>query len=407
MLASVRRRASSHLALLVIVGSFVGWSTWYLLLGPKGPYGDLSNGTYTDHFSHMNTARLFTHVGSDIWAKPLRDSVTALTPAQKAVLPEDLKRSSGQLYPVFTVPGWPADKPFVSSWSAYPDFHPPGAMVLTAPVAILYSFTDLSFSAANRLLILCFLAFSHISLFILFRSGLTIHRFRLVGFLVLFLVYLEVVHWSLEGFYEPLVIAPLVMCGRFLQQRRGLAAAVAFSLAAILHFRAYFFGPLVIYAAYLVIRERQWRSWKRPDFFAAAIAVILGLTSIGVFVTVWPWLLTVPAHNHVALTGAHVNLRAVATLLVVATVLGLAFAYARSWLDLALLLWLTVAGLVIQDTWAWDVLSIFAWLGLPVACSRARLVLAQTTRIAAVFFLGIYVFQNHTLLDPTWLQKVL
>ena len=53
------------------------------------------------------------------------------------------------------------------------------------------------------------------------------------------LVWFPVVHWTLEGFYDVAMIAPLLLCWRYLGQRRGLAAGVAFCAAAFLHFRAY------------------------------------------------------------------------------------------------------------------------------------------------------------------------
>jgi hypothetical protein len=404
---SVALRVRGHAALLVTVASLVLWSSWYLVLGPTHPYGDLSNGIYTDHFSHMNTARLFTHAGPAIWTEPLERSVIALTPEQQAALPADLKPQSGQLYPVFTVQGWPADKPFVSSWFGYPRFHPPGDMVLTAPVALLYSLTDLSFSGANRLLILSFLAFAHISVFVLLKSGVSFGPLRPIGFLVIFIAYLEVIHWSLEGFYEPVIIAPLVLCGRYLAQRKGLQAIAMFSLAADLHFRAYFFAPLALYGAYIVVRDRQWRTWRPKEYVLASVTIGLAATSVAVFSLIWPWLHDVANNNPVSLTAAHADVSAIATLLVVAVVLAVFLAYSKAWLDLALLGWLSLSCLLVQQTWEWDVSTIVAWLALPIAASAAsRYGLVRDVRVVAVVFIGMFVFKNTTLLDPSWLQKV-
>jgi hypothetical protein len=396
-----------HLALGITIASFAVWAVWYLLLGPKGPYGDLSDGTYTDHFSHMNTARLFVSAGTDIWAAPLRYSVRVLTPTEQAALPADLTSQAGQDYPVFTVNGWPADKPFVASWWLYPDFHPPGDIVLTAPIGALSSVTGLSFSGANRLLILEFLALAHISLFVLFKSGIGIDRLRPVGFLVLALVYLEFIHWSLEGFYEPLLLAPLVLSARFLAQGKGLQGLAMFALAADLHFRAYFFGPLAVYGAYLVLRNREWRTWKATQYLLAAATVVMSAISLGVFALVWPWLREVEANNPVGIVAATVNLPAVATLLVIAVVAAAVFVYSRAWLDLALVAWIAVATMLLQQVWPWDVLTIIAWLAFPIGLAAAnKLELVRDTRIAAVLGIGTFVFGNATLLDPSWLLKV-
>jgi hypothetical protein len=106
-LATLVRSVRAHLALTLTVASLIAWSSWYLLLGPTHPYGDLSNGNYTDHFSHMNTARLFTHAGTAIWTMPMQDSAVTLTPEQRVALPADLTPQGGQMYPVFIVSGWP------------------------------------------------------------------------------------------------------------------------------------------------------------------------------------------------------------------------------------------------------------------------------------------------------------
>lgn len=400
------------LALALTVASFIVWSGLYLLLGPTHPYGDLSNGNYTDHFSHMNTARLFTHAGTSIWTVPLQDSAVPLTPEQAAALPADLTPQAGQDYPAFTVPGWPADKPFVSSWSEYPRFHPPGDMVLTAPVALLYSFTDLSFSDANRLLILSFLALAHISVFVLLRSWHPFDGMRPVGFLLLFLVYLELVHWSLEGFYEGAIIAPLVVSAHYLARQKGLQAIAMYTLAAVLHFRAYFFAPLAIYGAYLVIRHRQWRTWSRREMDLAGVSAVLATISLGVFVLIAPWLREVDSHNPVGVTVADPDMAAIATLLLVVAIVAAVFAYTRSWLDLTLLGWLTITCVMLQQTWWWDVLSVLAWLAMPISSSTlgrlstgTRLALVRDARIVAVVFIGAFVFGNTSLLNPAWLQS--
>ena len=411
-LATLVGRFRDHLALVLTIASLVVWSSLYLLLGPSHPYGDLSNGNYTDHFSHMNTARLFTHAGTQIWTQPLEDSVVPITPGQSAALPRDLTPEGGQRYPVFTVPGWPTDKPFVSSWSAFPRFHPPGDMVLTAPVTILYSFTDLSFSDANRLLILSFLALAHISIFVLLKFWHPFDGMRPVGLLVLFIVYLELVHWSLEGFYEGVIVAPLVLSANYLAQRKGLQAIAMFTLAAVLHFRAYLLAPLAVYGAWLVVRHRQWRTWSRREINLAGVSAALATISLGVFFLISPWLREVDPKNPVGITVASPDIAAIATLLIVAAIPAAVFAYTRSWLDLALLAWLVITSLMLQQTWWWDILSIVAWLAFPIAASTAgrlssanRLALIRDARIVAVVFLGSFVFKNTSMLNPSWIQS--
>lgn len=112
------------------------------------------------------------------------------------------------------------------------------------------------------------------------------------------------------------------------------------------------------------------------------------------------------------------NIAAIATLLLVAGVIAAVFVYARSWLDLALLGWLTMTSMLLQQTWWWEVLTILAWIAMPVAVSTAgasaagrlssidRCALVRDARIVAVVFIGSFVFKNTSLLNPSWLQNV-
>ena len=147
----VRRQWSAHAALIVTITSLVLWSAWELGRPETHPYGDLSRGSFTDHFSHLTTTRLFPRVGIDIWRKPTRDFGHRLTDAETRELPADIP-AKGNNREVFAVDGWPIEKPLVASWTHLPRLHPPGDLMLIAPVALAYSFTSLSFTAANRLL---------------------------------------------------------------------------------------------------------------------------------------------------------------------------------------------------------------------------------------------------------------
>jgi hypothetical protein len=389
---------------LILTGvSLAAWGTWDLVRPLCHPYADLSCGLFSDHFSHMNTGRLFTYSGINIWLKPLKQNGRPLTPDELAALPSDLKSVPPDL--MLAIPGWPKDKPFVSSWNVYPRFHPPGDMVVTAPVAVLYSLTSLSFSESNRLLILLFLVYAHLSIYVLFKSGVFVDRARPLGFLVLFLVYAECVHWALEGFYEPLVIAPLVLCGRYAYQKRGLAAFTAYSAAAFLHFRALFLLPLGLYSLYLMLEERESRDWKRRDYLTAAASIVMAGSSFAAFVMVWPYLKVLAVNNVVNVTGS-LDVPALVTFAIVVVAVGALLVYARAWLDAGILLFLVVLLLLLRQTFGWDVLSLLAWLGIPIiAVEPDRVGIVRDARLVAVFFVAVFVFGND--LMPTWFTNVL
>jgi hypothetical protein len=388
-------------ATLTLVSLLV-WGGWELR-NDCHPFRDLSCGKSTDHFSHMNTGRLFMKVGIDIWREPLNSHGRPLTDAERAALPADLQRANpADIGGTFD--GWPADKPFVSSWSFNPRFHPPGDMVLTAPVALLYSFTDLSFSGANLLLILLFLGYAHIPIYLLLRGIGGRPRLAPAGLLVAAFVYLTVVHWALDGFYESIAIAPLVLSALALVRDLGLQAIACFSHRAILHFRAVFFAPLALCGLYLVVKGRQWRAWTRRDHGLLAVTAALSVAVLGPFALLWPHLQDIPVTTSISPSADGFSLLGVLPFVVVVVVGAAAFASARAWLDLAVLGWLTVMLLSLHEAYYWDMLTLLAWLMAPHAPAVRRIARVQDARIFVV--LGISAFVFHTSLTPEWLAQL-
>ena len=192
------------------------------------PFGDLWNGTYTDHFSHMNSARLFMRVGSEIWQRPIREMLPALDQATRQSLPEDLRTPKPDFY---QVPGWRVDKPVVVSWSQNPRNYPPGNFLLVAPIAAAYHFTELPAYAANRLLIALFLILAHVAFFLAFRELLSSRRHDLVALLSVAGLYGHGLFWTMQGFYDLAAAVPLFFCARFLARGRGVEAVFCFSAA--------------------------------------------------------------------------------------------------------------------------------------------------------------------------------
>jgi hypothetical protein len=364
---SARRRA-----LVITLISLCVWEAWEGLRVFPHPWGDLKRANYTDHFSHMNAARVFPRVGIDLWRRPIDQMFHKLTPEELAALPIDVQTGGSYSGGVFEVPGWPPGKPLVTSWSNHPRNYPPGDMLLVAPVAVLYHYQNISFSTANRLLLMLFLFYAHLALFFFFEltlvpapESLALERARLV---TAGLVYLEVIHWTLEGFYDAAALAPLVLCARSLRDRRGLAAMVAFCIAAFIHFRAFFFAPWAIYALVLTIRERQWRSWGVGRALMLALATALGAVSLGVFFILSPSLQNLPIHNFINLEN---DPRWLAWIMlpVFLGVVGVAareLRRLRAWLDLAVLGWLALMLVALHEAYPWHViLAMVPWLCAP------------------------------------------
>src|ERR1700758_5267618 len=83
--------SSTRLALVVTLTSLLLCLGLRAVIVPCHPFGDLSGGGFSDHFSHMNAARLFCRVGLDIWRRPIKSQLPEVTPEEKSRLPADLQ----------------------------------------------------------------------------------------------------------------------------------------------------------------------------------------------------------------------------------------------------------------------------------------------------------------------------
>ncbi|MEO8874068.1 MAG: hypothetical protein ABI461_00655 [Polyangiaceae bacterium] len=254
---------SAAVALRLTILSFVFWAS-FVMLRAQHPYADLSRGKFTDHFSHMNTTRLFPRVGLDLYRRPIRAHGHALSRSEQLALPPDIPARPNNCE-VWGVDGWPKDKPLVASWTHRPRMHPPGDLLLLAPAALAYHFTSLSFSGANKFIILLFLLYAHAALYVVFDGAFNAKNGFKIGILPTLFIYGEVIHWTLEGFYEAAVIAPLVLCARFVISKKYLPAIALFCAAVFIHFRSLFFAPWVVLAALMIVREHAWKSWTKRD----------------------------------------------------------------------------------------------------------------------------------------------
>src|SRR5512133_2289130 len=107
---SLLRRGLSHLspsrkALVVTLISLSAWMAWSAGRRVSHPWADLSNGGYTDHFSHMNTTRVFPRIGRDLWRKSIADQFSTLSDEQMKQLPGDVQVGGSSTGGVYHVPG--------------------------------------------------------------------------------------------------------------------------------------------------------------------------------------------------------------------------------------------------------------------------------------------------------------
>lgn len=363
-------RASSLLAILF---SLVVWEGWQGFRVFHHPWGDLKGATYTDHFSHMNAARVFPLIGTSIWRYSYNDMFRHLTATESKHLPTDVVAGASPTGGMFAVPGWDATKPLISSWSNNPRNYPPGDMLLVAPVAAAYAHTRLSFTTANRLLLMLFLLYAHVALWLIFLTAFEAmatcapsadRRLFWITAITLAVIYVEVIHWTLEGFYDAAALAPLVLCGRLLRQRRGLLAVAAFCVAAFIHFRAYFFAPWLVYGFVLVVRNREWSRWRFGSVGLILIAATLGAISLRIFFILWPSLRSTHVHGPGSSAGFSGLLMAI--FFVVAALIAFTLYRSGAWFDLAVLGWLAVMIMCVRERYPWHtVVAVLPWLSAP------------------------------------------
>jgi hypothetical protein len=379
-------------AVALTLASLFFWLGWELLRPPHHPYGDLSAGHYTDHFSHLNSARLLPRAGLDIWRQPLARLLRPLTAEERARLPDDVKSAAYPRGEVYFVTGWPAGKPMVASWSTSPRFYPPGDALLFAPAALLYHATSLSFAGANLLTICLLLVYAHVSLYVALRAT----EEQPLRLLTMLLVYFPVVHWTLEGFYDAAILAPLLICALQLRRRRGIEALLAFCVAASIHFRALFFAPWGLAATAIVVRDRQWRSWGARGWAMAAACAALSVVALVPFAILQPALRALGSSNPLA---HRPDALAFAALAFFAAFL---LWRARALLELATLAFFTLMLFLLHQAEQWHSVALLAWLGAPVAAREPAP--AAQARLWFVLCSAVLVFRDSPF--PTWLGRV-
>jgi hypothetical protein len=395
----LRRIPSAHRrALALTLMSLAFWTYWNAERAFGHPWGDISRGCFTDHISHMNAARIFPRVGLDLWRVPIAKQFSRLTYDEQQRMPEDVQKGGSDTGGVYRIPGWPDDKPLVIGWTGKTRMYPPGDMVLVAPIAALYHYTSLSLTGACRLLIGWYIVLAHVAFYFFFVAFFE-SRSGGIEWLAAFLVYSNVMHFTLEGFYDAAAIAPLVLCTRYWTRRRGVAAVLAYCVAAFLHFRAFFLGPWALVAAWTMLRTRFWKHLGWRTLLALAAAAFFGLSSLYTFWLDWPSLREVGEFNPIVLGHYKHNAAMVWNLKVVIVVCAVALLWARAWLDLVMLVWLSVIMFVLKEFAVWHLIIPMAWIAAPARHSYVR-------AIRLAFLLTVIALVFGDWFSPSWMGRL-
>ncbi|HEV3473111.1 MAG TPA: hypothetical protein VG408_07915, partial [Actinomycetota bacterium] len=217
-------------------------------------------------------------------------------------------------------------------------------------------------------------------------------------------VYGETIHLTLQGFYEAVIIGPLLLSALALRRREGLAGTAWFTLAVSIHFRALFFLPLFGYGVYLVVKHRQWTRWNTRSWVVAGATCVAGLMTLIVFVLLWPQLSDIEINNPVNVAVLRSDLDMTLLYMGMLILLSSVLFVARAEADLIVLLWLFVMFTLLRESYPWDILTLLAWIGMPIVAARPMLV--RDVRIIALLFAALVVFDNESFPNPVWLLRV-
>ena len=385
-------------ALTITLASLTLWSVWNAARTFDHPWGDLSRGVFTDHFSHMNAARAFTRVGRDLWRKPIADMFRPMTAAELARMPADVRAGGSETGGVYFVPGWPQSKPLATSWSHKSRMYPPGDLLLVAPMAALYHFTAISLQGTCRLLLAWFIVLAHLALYWFLLSYFEGPRSG-IEWLGLVILYSYMMRWTLEGFYDCAAMVPLILCARYLGRRRGLAAIVAYCVGAFVHFRVFFLAPWVLYAVFLVLKDRAWRRWTRRDIPAMLVAAGCAAASLYVFWLDLPALRGSGANNPLLLLSPGLDPAMAWNFTIVLAASGGLLLWSRAWLDAAVLAWLALILFKLREFYWWHLVISMSWIGAPANRQIVR-------AIRVLFFVTVSTLALHESVAPTWLRQL-
>jgi hypothetical protein len=217
------------------------------------------------------------------------------------------------------------------------------------------------------------------------------------------IVYFPLIHWTLEGFYDAAMIAPLILCARWLRERRGVEALLAFCAAAAIHFRALFFAPWALLAAVAIVRERQFRAWRGREWAMAAGAVALSIAALVPFVLLQGSLAHLGFSNRVSMAMQPALRPETIGFLAVCLLAAALFwrAGARPF-ELFLLGWIALMLFSLHQAEQWHAVALLPWLCAPIAARDEPA--ARQTRLWFVLCAAAIVFREIPL--PNWLPQL-
>jgi len=194
---------------------------------------------YTDHVRHEYAAWAFLKIGTRIWTEPLGD--------------------------------WNASGLFVHDlWSSMPHVHPPGSVLLFLPYGAAVNFGVIPDEAVHVLMVAMFGAGAIAAAVALWLALRRVYPLALAG-VVTALAGIELIHWGLNGFFDPLAVFTALGGILLLQRGRPGPAVLVLALSLSLHYRLWYLVPVAAAAAI---------SHRRFDLRTGIASAVLGLSAL-------------------------------------------------------------------------------------------------------------------------------
>ncbi|MHB8420777.1 MAG: hypothetical protein ACYDCL_22105 [Myxococcales bacterium] len=381
-------------ALLCLLASYGVWAVLAAHIGAtRAALYD-----YTDHWSHYGNAALFLRHGFDLYRFPASRYCANPSPAAARGLPDE----PGCAWCVAA--GAATDeRPLCINWQGTRHGYPPGLLLYSLPEVLLFDFSSLSLRAINVFTILKYLIAAHLLIWLLWKlvfeapaaeraePGEGWLRYGLFG-----LFYLEVLKWTLSGFYDPIAVCAIFVAVWQLRRGRGTDAILALSVALFLHFRALWYLPLFFTAGWTALRNREWNAGRaRALAKLAASALLLGV-SLYAFALLYPGLEALPHNSGVMWKDLSLTTAASWNLALPLLPVLLYLAWGRQWTLLGCVVWQLFMITRTYQVQGWHILFLLPLFGLArLEGKRASLVAAAVvylTEALVIFYNAAPIF---------------
>lgn len=276
-------------------------------------------------------------------------------------------------------------------WERHTYLYPPGALLLFAPFGVAEHALGLPAQAVWLAGILLLLLLAHVATALFASEARRLGP--LASGLLVPLVYLELVHWSLNGFYDAALVALGLLAVRALRTGDPARALLMVACAFFVHYRAVYLGVLALVALGQVLPRVRSEPRIRLALLVAGVLVAAGAATLAVgVVNCGP----IPNSNRMAFDRAGPTVR---TLVFVLGTLAAAWAIRRQGQTLAAATLALVMAVLLntRQTQSWHPLALVPVLVLPGVWPRR-----DAGDAGAAFSAGVIVVWTALIMEPVY-----